>query len=57
MLLTNGNKHGNVEQSSLDKATVYTSGDLILFNNYRNVGIVLRIQPDSLTVLTANNQV
>lgn len=54
-LLQNNVKPGTSDLSSLDKKAVFTPGDLILFDNYQSVGLVLKVQPEALDVLNASN--
>ena len=53
-----------VQKNSVSKQTagksiaeLYSPGDLILFENYQSLGLVLQVQPDTLKVLTDQNRI
>lgn len=41
------------DYTAIDKKATYSPGDLILFDNYKSTGLVLKVQADALQVLEA----
>lgn len=45
------------ERSGKSIQEIFNAGDLVVFDNHENVGLVLQVQPDSVKVLNMANKV